>query len=86
MSAVKANVANIISDEKEAKRIRMEIDKSIAGLDEATRLEKKGDHEAAMALKTKWADRMQAVNLEIIKIQEDEAKGGGVHSRAAPEA
>jgi len=75
MTAVKASVANIVADEKEAKRIRMEIDKSIAGLDEATRLEKKGDHDAATALKTKWADRMQTVNLEIIKIQEEEAKG-----------
>jgi hypothetical protein len=75
MAAFKQTVPNLISDEKEAKRIRMEIDKSIAGLDEATRLEKKGDFEAATALKTKYADRMQAVNLEIIKIQEDEAKG-----------
>jgi len=75
MSAFKQSVPNLISDEKEAKRIRMEIDKSIAGLDEATRLEKKGDFEAATALKTKYADRMQAVNLEVIKIQEDEAKG-----------
>jgi hypothetical protein len=82
MSAVKANVANIISDEKEAKRIRMEIDKSIAGLDEATRLEKKGDFEAATALKTKWADRMQTVNLEIIKIQEEEARGVRADKRA----
>jgi len=60
----------------------MEIDKSIAGLDEAIRLEKKGDHEAATALKTKWADKMQAVNLEIIKIQEDEAKGVRADKRA----
>jgi len=75
MSAFKQSVPNLISDEKEAKRIRMEIDKSIAGLDEATRLEKKGDFEAATALKTKYADRMQVVNLEVIKIQEEEAKG-----------
>jgi hypothetical protein len=82
MTAVKANVANIIADEKEAKRIRMEIDKSIAGLDEATRLEKKGDYDAATALKTKWADRMQTVNLEIIKIQEEEARGVRADKRA----
>jgi hypothetical protein len=42
MTAVKANVGNIIADEKEAKKIRMEIDKSIYALDEATRLEEKG--------------------------------------------
>jgi hypothetical protein len=82
MNALKQSIPNIISDEKEAKRIRMEIDKSIAGLDEAIRLEKKGDHEAATALKTKWADKMQAVNLEIIKIQEDEAKGVRADKRA----
>jgi hypothetical protein len=75
MAAFKQTVPNLISDQKEAKRIRMEIDKSIAGLDEATRLEKKGDYDAATALKTKWADRMQTVNLEVIKIQEEEAKG-----------
>jgi hypothetical protein len=82
MTAFKQSVPSLISDEKEAKRIRMEIDKSIAGLDEATRLEKKGDFEAATALKTKFADRMQAVNLEIIKIQEDEAKGVRADKRA----
>ena len=82
MSAFKQTIPNLISDEKEAKRIRMEIDKSIAGLDEATRLEEKGDFEAATALKTKYADRMQAVNLEVIKIQEDEAKGVRADKRA----
>jgi hypothetical protein len=82
MTAFKQTVPSLISDEKEAKRIRMEIDKSIAGLDEATRLDKKGDHDAATALKTKWADRMQTVNLEIIKIQEEEAKGKRADKRA----
>jgi len=76
-------IPTIISDDKEAKKIRMEIDKSIAGLDEATRLEKKGDYEAATAVKTKWADRMQALNLEIIKVQEEEAKGKRVDERQA---
>jgi hypothetical protein len=83
MSAVREVIPTIISDDKEAKKIRMEIDKSIAGLDEATRLEKKGVYEAATAVKTKWADRMQALNLEIIKVQEEEAKGKRVDERQA---
>jgi hypothetical protein len=83
MAAVREVIPNIISDDKEAKKIRMEIDKSIAGLDEATRLEKKGDYEAAAAIKNKWADRMQTLNLEIIKIQEDEAKGKRADERQA---
>jgi hypothetical protein len=83
MSAVREVIPTIISDDKEAKKIRMEIDKSIAGLDEATRLEKKGDYEAAAAIKNKWADRMQTLNLEIIKIQEEEAKGKRTDERQA---
>lgn len=75
LASVKETIPTIISDEKEAKKIRMEIDKSIAGLDEATRLENKGDFEAATAIKNKWADRTQTLAMEIIKIQEEEAKG-----------
>jgi len=82
MTAFKQNVPNLISDEKEAKRIRMEIDKSIAGLDEATRLEKKGDFDAATAEKQKAAELAKSINLEIIKIQEIEAKDVRAGKRA----
>jgi hypothetical protein len=75
LNSVKETIPTIVSDEKEAKKLRMEIDKSIAGLDEATRLENKGDFEAATAVKNKWADRTQTLAMEIIKIQEEEAKG-----------
>jgi hypothetical protein len=82
MMAFKQSVPNLISDEKEAKRIRMEIDKSIAGLDEATRLEKKGDFDAATAEKQKAAELAKSINLEIIKIQEIEAKDVRAGKRA----
>jgi hypothetical protein len=82
MQAVKASVPDLISDQKEAKKIRMEIDKSLASLDEATRLEKKGDMDAATAEKQKAAEIAKSVNMEVIKIQEQES----VSKRRAEEA
>jgi hypothetical protein len=69
MNALRESVPNIISDEKEAKKARREIDKSIADLDNATRLEKRGEIDAAMALKLKAADDMKALNLKFIDYQ-----------------
>ena len=74
MSAVKANVANIISDEKEAKKIRMEIDKSMYALDEATRLEDKGFMDKAESIKEKQAANMMKVNEFLVRAQEDKVK------------
>ena len=50
----------------------MEMDKTIAGLDEATRLEKKGFVDEAYAEKMKLGEKMQALNIEIAKIQAQE--------------
>jgi hypothetical protein len=72
MAAVRESVPDMINDAKEAKKIRMEIDKSIAGLDEATRLEKKGLIDEAAAIKIKEAEKAQALNIEIAKIQAKE--------------
>jgi hypothetical protein len=55
MTAVRDSVPDMINDAKEAKKVRMEIDKTIAGLDEATRLEKKGLVDEAYAEKMKLA-------------------------------
>jgi hypothetical protein len=73
--AFKNKVPDMISDQKEAKKIRMEIDKSLAALDEATRLEKVGNFDAATAEKQKAAEIAKAVNFEVIKIGETEAAG-----------
>jgi hypothetical protein len=75
MMAFKNKVPDMISDQKEAKKIRMEIDKSLASLDEATRLEKVGNFDAATAEKNKAAELAKTINLEVIKIQETEASG-----------
>jgi len=74
MSAVKANVGNIIADEKEAKKIRMEIDKSMYALDEATRLEDKGFMDKAESIKEKQAANMMKVNEFLVRAQEDKVK------------
>jgi len=83
MTAVKANVANVIADEKEAKKIRMEIDKSIYALDEATRLEKKGYMDKAEAIKEKQAANMMKVNEFLAKAQEDQVKIAAEHKKQA---
>ena len=74
MTAFRNKVPDIISDEKEAKKIRMEIDKSIAALDEATRLEKKGYMDKAESIKEKQAANMMKVNEFVAKAQEDQVK------------
>lgn len=69
MNALKKSVPGIISDEKEQKKARREIDKSIADLDNATRLEKRGEVDAALALKLKAAEEMKALNAKLIDYQ-----------------
>jgi len=69
LNAMQKAVPNIMADEKEQKKARREIDKSIADLDNATRLEKRGEVDAAMALKLKAAEDMKALNIKFIDYQ-----------------
>jgi len=69
LNALQKTVPNIVSDEKEQKKARREIDKSIADLDNATRLEKRGEVDAAMQLKLKAAEDMKALNMKFIDYQ-----------------
>jgi len=69
MAAVRESVPDMINDAKEAKKIRMEIDKTIDGLDEATRLEKKGLIDEAYAEKMKLGEKTQALNIKIAEIK-----------------
>jgi len=63
--AVRERVPEIVESEKEAKKIRMEINKSIANLDEATRLETIGKIDAAATIKEKDAEKMQTLYLKL---------------------
>jgi hypothetical protein len=65
LTAVREQIPQIVESEKEAKKIRMDIDKSISSLDEATRLEKKGKIDEAAAIKEKDAEKMQALYLKL---------------------
>jgi hypothetical protein len=69
LNAMQKAVPNIMADEKEQKKARREIDKSIADLDNATRLEKRGEIDAAMQLKLKAAEDMKALNMKFIDYQ-----------------
>ena len=69
LNAMQKTLPNIMADEKDQKKARREIDKSIADLDNATRLEKRGEVDAAMALKLKAAEDMKALNIKFIDYQ-----------------
>lgn len=69
LNAMQKTLPNIMADEKEQKKARREIDKSIADLDNATRLEKRGEVDAAMQLKLKAAEDMKALNMKFIDYQ-----------------
>jgi soluble cytochrome b562 len=69
MNALKKSVPGIISDEKEQKKARREIDKAIADLDNATRLEKRGEVDAAMALKLRAAEDVKALQMKFVDYQ-----------------
>lgn len=82
LTAVRERVPEIIESEKEAKKIRMEINKSIASLDEATRLENKGEVDAATAVKEKDAEKMQAVYFKLADIEMAAKKEAAAEAKA----
>ena len=82
LKAVNETIPDVITDEKEAKKARMEIEKAMGNIEEATRLEKKGDWEGSTAEKEKAASRMQALNVKFIEFQEVEQKTQAAEKRA----
>lgn len=76
LAAFKNSVPSLISDEKEAKKIRMEIDKSLAGLDESIRLEKRGLVDKAADRKAAAVKKMEDTYTKIVdfKTREVEAE------------
>jgi hypothetical protein len=59
MNALKKAVPNFVADEKEQKKLRREIDKSIADLDNSMRLEKRGEIDKADLERQKAADKLK---------------------------
>jgi hypothetical protein len=79
--AVRERIPEIVEGEKEAKKVRMEINKSIASLDEATRLETIGEIDAAAAVKEKDAEKMQALFLKLSEYQMQTQKENAAQKR-----
>jgi hypothetical protein len=74
LAAFKNSVPSLISDEKEATKIRKEIDKSLAGLDESIRLEKRGLVDKAAERKTAAVKKMEDVYTEVVKFKTKEVE------------
>jgi len=79
--AVRERIPEIVEGEKEAKKVRMEINKSIASLDEATRLETIGEIDAAAAVKEKDAEKMQVLYLKLSEYQMQTQKDAAAQKR-----
>jgi hypothetical protein len=74
LAAFKNSVPSLISDEKEATKIRKEIDKSLAGLDESIRLEKRGLVDKAADRKTAAVKKMEDIYTEVVKFKTKEVE------------
>jgi hypothetical protein len=74
LAAFKNSVPSLISDEKEATKIRKEIDKSLAGLDESIRLEKRGLVDKAAERKTAAVKKMEDIYTDVVKFKTKEVE------------
>jgi hypothetical protein len=69
MQAVNSSVDGFVTDEKEAKKLKREIDKNIAELDNATRLEDLGLFDKARKIKQDAAKDAERINEKIIEFK-----------------
>jgi hypothetical protein len=74
LAAFKNSVPSLISDEKEATKIRKEIDKSLAGLDESIRLEKRGLVDKAADRKTAAVKKMEDIYTKVVEFKTKEVE------------
>lgn len=74
LRAFDQSIEGIITDEKEYKKIKRDLDKSIADMDQADRLEKVGEVDAAMRIKMDNRARIERVNDMVFKYQTEQQK------------
>lgn len=74
LNAFKENVENIITDEKELKKFKRDLDKSIADLDQADRLEKIGEVDAAMKIKMDAKNKVERLNEKVFDYQQQQLR------------
>jgi hypothetical protein len=71
MDSLKKAVPDFIADKQEQRKYLKEINKTIYDLDNAVRLEKKGNMDKAEEIKQKAADKMQKWYPDLLKYQSD---------------
>lgn len=72
LNALEKTIPDLISDEKEQKKARRELDKIMYDIDNSIRLEKLGDMKEARALKEKAADRAMSLQERLMQVQQSE--------------
>jgi hypothetical protein len=72
LNALEKTIPDLISDEKEQKKIKRELDKVSFDIDNSIRLEKLGDMKEARALKEKAADRAMSLQERLMTAQQNE--------------
>ena len=70
MTALKSSIPDMINDRKEARKLEKESDKVIFDLEQADRLEKRGQDDKAYARKTDAAKRAEEINKLLAQIEE----------------
>jgi hypothetical protein len=72
LNALEKTIPDLISDEKEQKKAKRELDKVSFDIDNSIRLEKLGDMKEARALKEKAADRAMNLQERLMQVQQNE--------------
>ena len=72
LNALEKTIPDLISDEKEQKKAKRELDKISFDIDNSIRLEKLGDMKEARALKEKAADRAMSLQERLMTAQQNE--------------
>ena len=83
LNAFGKHAEGIISDEKEFKKFKRDLDKSIADIDQADRLEKIGEIDNAMKLKTDAKKEVQRLNEKVFDLQQQQMREEATAKREA---
>lgn len=83
LNAFGKHAEGIISDEKEFKKFKRDLDKSIADIDQADRLEKIGEIDNAMKLKTDAKKEVQRLNEKVFDFQQQQMREEATAKREA---
>jgi hypothetical protein len=72
MTALKSSIPDMINDRKEARKLERESDKVIYDLEQADRLEKRGQEDKAYSRKSDAAKRAEQINQTLAKLKESQ--------------